>query len=91
MFNFLALIPLLKSAAPGLLLLAEAFRYGVRLRGGETWKGKSARYHVDKATHCLTLYFDDMTRYSLLADACLRLLFALCLSGTRKYVPKDKV
>ncbi len=88
MLNILTLI---RSLMPAFVILAEAFRYGMARHGGETWKDKSAAHHANKALSALSEWLGSPRQYSLLADAALRLLFALCLSATeRVYRPKEK-
>jgi hypothetical protein len=91
MINLVALVPLLKSCYPALLLVASAFRHGVKKNGSETWKSQSATYHVSKASSAIAQWIGDPSRHSLLADAGLRLLFAISIVATSTvYEPKVK-
>lgn len=74
MLNLLALT---KSLLPALLIVADVFRYGIKKYGSDTWKNDSAQYHVEQAMAKLGEWVTSPTQYTLLADAGLRLLFAL--------------
>lgn len=91
--NWMAIIALVRSLFPAFLVVAEAFKWGMQKHGGDTWKGTSPHEHVSKAIEKIGAWMTER-RASLLADAGLRLLFALCLvigSPSRaKYVPKEK-
>jgi len=89
LFNVLTLLPLIKTLLPALLVISEAFRYGISKHGSDTWKNRTAEFHAAKATERLTVWVSSPMQYSLLADAGLRLLFALCLVTGKTYVPKE--
>lgn len=91
MFNVVSILTLLKSVTPALIIIAHAFRYGMSKHSGVSWKSQSAKHHVGKATTAIGDWVANPKAYSLLADAGLRLLFALCLSAKiTKYVPKEQ-
>lgn len=91
--NWVTVLALFRTLAPAFFIVAEAFKYGMKKHGGETWKDTSASEHVNKAIEKIGTWLTER-RASLLADAGLRLLFALCLvvgsTSKAKYVPKEK-
>lgn len=89
MFNIVTILPVIRAAMPALVIVAGAFKYGLQRHGGETWKDKSPMHHAMKAKISLSEWLVEPSKYSRLADAALRLLFALCLVATEpSYVPK---
>ncbi len=89
--NWVAVLTLVRSLSPAFFVLAEAFQYGMKKHGGESWKDKLPSDHVNKAIEKIGTWLTER-RSSLLADAGLRLMFALCLcvGSKSKYVPKEK-
>jgi hypothetical protein len=88
--NIMQIVALIRSILPAMQIVAEAFRFGVDKHGSDSWKNLSASEHVQKAMEAISQSSTSTRRCSLLADAALRLLFALCLSigTTKKYEPK---
>lgn len=87
--NLLQILALLRSLLPAIQIVAEAFRFGMEKHGADTWKETDPRVHVQKAFNAIANW-SGSNRYSSLADAALRLLFALCLSAaSKKYEPKS--
>jgi hypothetical protein len=88
--NLMQIIALFRALLPAMQILAEAFRFGVDKHGPDTWKNLNAAEHVQKAVEAVSQSNTSPRRCSLLADAALRLLFALCLSlgPAKNYVPK---
>jgi hypothetical protein len=88
--NIFQILALLRSLLPAIQVVAEAFRFGVEKHGADTWKSTDPNDHVMKAFNAISQW-SSSNRYSALADAALRLLFALCLTAaSQKYVPKVK-
>lgn len=90
MFKLAVILPLLRSLAPALLVLAHAFRYGMQKHGDGTWKNRTAEFHVGKAMSSIGQWFESPMSYYHLANAGLRLMFALTLVGIKEYEPKEK-
>jgi len=91
--NIMQIIALIRSLLPAMQIVAEAFRFGVQKHGPDTWKNLSAAEHVHKAGESVSqsMSATGAQRCSALADAALRLLFAVCLTiGNSRYVPKDQ-
>jgi hypothetical protein len=88
--NIIQILTLLRSLLPAIQVVAEAFRFGMEKHGPDTWKDTDPNQHVQKAFNAIANW-TSTNRYSALADAALRLLFALCLSAaSKKYEPKSK-
>ncbi len=86
--NWLCVLTFLKSVAPAIYVLADAFRYGVNKHGDGTWRDQSPGQHVNKAIERIQAWTTDR-QYSTLADAGLRIVFALSQVATGKtYKPK---
>jgi hypothetical protein len=80
---------------PVILIVAEAYRYGMTKHGDGTWKELSANEHMDKAVNHLVAWKEGAVDKPVLIDAALRILFAASVAITEnlsptKYVKDEK-
>jgi hypothetical protein len=88
--NFFQILTLIRSLGPAIYVVADAFQYGMQKHGSDGWKMRSPGWHLHKATMSINEWFLDRTKYSLLADAGLRVLFALAQCATSKKYCKHR-
>lgn len=85
-----AILVIIRACLPAMYVLADAFRFGVNKHGDGTWKDISPVDHVGKAMSKIGEWMVTKN-YNLLADAGLRILFALSKCATSaKYNPTSK-
>lgn len=78
------LIQVLRTFYPLLILVAQAYAYGMKKYGDGEWKKKDVSFHLEKATKHMVAWKRNDAKPIILVDACLRLMFAayIALAGT---------
>jgi hypothetical protein len=72
---------------PVVVILADAYQYGVEKYGDGTWKDMTASEHIDKAVAHMVAWKKGETKEPVLIDAALRILFAASIAITYNMAP----
>lgn len=87
----LSILSLISKIYPAAIVVSQAFAYGASKYGNGTWKNDNVGTHLIKAIDDINAWRGGSKDKALLADAGLRVLFAICLAIANGTHPKEYV
>ena len=87
----LGVLSLIRKIYPAAVVVSQAYIFGVSKHGNGSWKDVSVGTHLVKAIDDINAWRGGSKDKSLLADAGLRVLFAICLAIASGAMKKEYV